>query len=135
MVTMAPQYTYDGPCPQPAEVTNFVELANGERHWICGCGFCPEPDPTPACDTMASMVPPCTVRTEAGARAGAPCPNCGHTNLVHPGPDNPDVVECVICGLTMPMAVPVRERRRGPIQREPTTREPAEGETEPTGRE
>jgi hypothetical protein len=41
------QYTYDGPCPQPAEVTTLVDLANGERHWICGCGFCPEPDPTP----------------------------------------------------------------------------------------
>jgi hypothetical protein len=47
------------------------------------------------------------------------------------------VVECVICDLTLPMAVPVRERRRGPIQREPAEREAVEGEgeTEPTGRE
>lgn len=42
------QHHYDGPCPSPAEVTTWSDLANGERHWICGCGFCPEPDPTPA---------------------------------------------------------------------------------------
>ena len=41
------QYYYDGPCPQPAEVTNFEELGRQEKHWLCGCGFCPEPDPTP----------------------------------------------------------------------------------------
>jgi hypothetical protein len=25
------QYTYDGPCPNPAEVTALVDLANGEQ--------------------------------------------------------------------------------------------------------
>lgn len=41
------QHHYDGPCPQPAEITNYGDLARGERRWLCGCGFCPEPDPTP----------------------------------------------------------------------------------------
>jgi hypothetical protein len=42
------QHDYDGPCPRPAEVTTWDDLARGERHWLCGCGFCPQPDPTPA---------------------------------------------------------------------------------------
>lgn len=40
--------THEGPCPSPAEVTSFSDLANGQRYWVCGCGFCPQPDPTPA---------------------------------------------------------------------------------------
>jgi hypothetical protein len=28
---------------------------------------------------------------------GAPCDNCGHTNLVHPGPQNPSLTACAIC--------------------------------------
>jgi hypothetical protein len=42
------QHDYDGPCPRPVEVTAWDDLAKGERHWLCGCGFCPQPDPTPA---------------------------------------------------------------------------------------
>ena len=43
----------------------------------------------------------CTNRTdptsEVQAWAGAPCPDCGHTMLVHGGPANPALELCVTC--------------------------------------
>ena len=35
----------------------------------------------------------------AGERFGAPCPDCGHTNLVHPHSGNPALTACVLCEL------------------------------------
>ena len=28
---------------------------------------------------------------------GAPCPDCGHTTLLHPGPANPGLAYCLTC--------------------------------------
>jgi hypothetical protein len=42
---------------------------------------------------------PCQARGFTGAQLGAPCPDCGHNNLVHPGIHNPALMACVICEL------------------------------------
>lgn len=38
-------------CPEPIDIATYEDLAQGRRHWVCGCGQCPTPpppDPTPA---------------------------------------------------------------------------------------
>lgn len=35
--------------------------------------------------------------TEAPAWLGAPCPDCGHTSLGHPGVTNPTLDGCLVC--------------------------------------
>lgn len=30
---------------------------------------------------------------------GEACPDCGHTNVLHPGPHNPSLDECLVCRL------------------------------------
>lgn len=45
--------------------------------------------------------PACVRRYMLGAVTGAPCRDCGHTNLVHGGGHNPDLTACVICQLVM----------------------------------
>lgn len=42
----------------------------------------------------------CTRPAMAGDFIGHPCPDCGHTNLVHPGASNPALRHCVLCELT-----------------------------------
>jgi predicted RNA-binding Zn-ribbon protein involved in translation (DUF1610 family) len=32
---------------------------------------------------------------------GHPCPDCGHTNIAHPGSMNPRLRSCVICEMLM----------------------------------
>lgn len=41
----------------------------------------------------------CTKPTFAGETPGEACQECGHTNLVHPGPHNSAVNACVVCEL------------------------------------
>lgn len=41
----------------------------------------------------------CTIQTAMNEPIGAPCAYCGHTNLVHPGPQNPALDTCVTCAL------------------------------------
>ena len=42
----------------------------------------------------------CTRSTGGSDRIGAACPDCGHTNLVHPQAyANPSLTACVICEL------------------------------------
>jgi hypothetical protein len=39
MVDIDPPFAaYDGPCPRPAEVTHFGDLAARRRVYLCGCG-------------------------------------------------------------------------------------------------
>lgn len=39
-----------------------------------------------------------TATTEAAPTwLGAPCPDCGHTTLAHPGPANPALTACMVC--------------------------------------
>jgi hypothetical protein len=45
------------------------------------------------------MNPPCVAQIRGSDPIGAPCPDCGHTNLVHPGHANPALTECVLCVL------------------------------------
>lgn len=40
---------------------------------------------------------PCTRRNAAGEAIGEACPECGHTNVVHPGRANPALDACVLC--------------------------------------
>lgn len=40
---------------------------------------------------------PCTRTFNAGQVLGRACPDCRHTNLVHPGGHNPDIRQCVLC--------------------------------------
>lgn len=47
----------------------------------------------------AIMPEPCARRVRAGEVIGAACPDCGHTNSVHPGTQNPAVESCVLCRL------------------------------------
>lgn len=42
----------------------------------------------------------CTKAAMVGDRVGEACKECGHTNLVHHGPHNPALIECVLCVLT-----------------------------------
>lgn len=42
---------------------------------------------------------PCRRPVAAGDLIGTPCPDCGHTNLIHPGTHNPALECCVICEL------------------------------------
>lgn len=39
----------------------------------------------------------CVRRTPDGEAIGEPCPDCGHTNLLHPGPTNPGLGACLAC--------------------------------------
>lgn len=41
----------------------------------------------------------CRSGIPANSMIGVPCPNCGHTDLVHPGGHNPAVGECLLCVL------------------------------------
>lgn len=41
----------------------------------------------------------CTKDDWDGEMIGEPCGVCGHTNVVHPGPQNPSVEQCVLCVL------------------------------------
>lgn len=41
----------------------------------------------------------CTRRSKGSERIGAPCPDCGHTNIAHPGVGNPSLTECAICSM------------------------------------
>jgi hypothetical protein len=50
-------------------------------------------------ENIARELGACTRRTEVGDRIGSPCPTCGHTNVLHPGPHNPALTMCVICEL------------------------------------
>lgn len=39
----------------------------------------------------------CRSGISAGMMIGIPCPNCGHTDLVHPGGHNPAISSCLLC--------------------------------------
>lgn len=43
------------------------------------------------------MKEPCQKVPIAGSIIGAPCFDCGHTNMVHPGSHNPAITVCVLC--------------------------------------
>jgi hypothetical protein len=43
--------------------------------------------------------PICRSGIPAGSMIGVPCPNCGHTDLAHPGGHNPAIGECLLCRL------------------------------------
>ena len=45
------------------------------------------------------MTEPCTRQTIVGDVIGSACPDCGHTNVVHPGAHNPAIESCVLCRL------------------------------------
>lgn len=40
---------------------------------------------------------PCLTVPESLSWASQPCPDCGHTALVHPGPSNPALFGCALC--------------------------------------
>lgn len=40
---------------------------------------------------------PCERATQGTDMLGAPCPACGHSNMLHPGRPNPDLGACVVC--------------------------------------
>jgi hypothetical protein len=44
---------------------------------------------------------PCVWSHGRDAVIGESCSACGHTNLVHPGPNNPSLTACVICQLLL----------------------------------
>lgn len=54
----------------------------------------PEPD-----ESNAARVAPyvCHASTSTADVIGAPCRECGHTNLAHPGNHNPTLDACAIC--------------------------------------
>ena len=39
----------------------------------------------------------CTRRNSGTDIIGAPCPQCGHTNMLHPGTANPSLEACALC--------------------------------------
>lgn len=39
----------------------------------------------------------CRAGVSPGQMIGVPCPNCGHTDLVHPGVHNPAISACLVC--------------------------------------
>lgn len=42
----------------------------------------------------------CTTQALGSDRIGAACPDCGHTNIVHPNPQgNPSLTHCLFCSL------------------------------------
>lgn len=41
----------------------------------------------------------CVRSSDRVERMGAPCPECQHTNLVHPNLGNPALTECAVCRL------------------------------------
>lgn len=52
------------------------------------------------CDRCESgRVQACGRRSRPGDVIGAACPDCGHTNLLHPGPSNPALSACIVCEL------------------------------------
>lgn len=46
----------------------------------------------------------CTRPSHGGEKFGEACPECAHTNLVHPNPGNPGLSECQICVMHAVMA-------------------------------
>jgi hypothetical protein len=46
---------------------------------------------------MSERDEPCRVGVVAGQVVTRPCPNCGHVQLLHPGPHNPALRACLIC--------------------------------------
>lgn len=40
----------------------------------------------------------------AGQIVATPCPDCGHTNVLHPGVHNPKLDECLVCRLEATLA-------------------------------
>lgn len=71
-------------CPRPG-CTNEVTMADVEVMTV-------DRRAVSAGDPVA-----CTTPTPAGEVLGKPCPDCGHTNLAHPGASNPSLSVCVIC--------------------------------------
>lgn len=41
----------------------------------------------------------CAIPTAGNESIGAPCAYCGHTNIAHPGPQNPALESCAVCQL------------------------------------
>lgn len=61
---------------------------------------------------VAAAKAPCTRSTMVSDMIGGACGACGHTNLVHPGPQNPSVSACALC--TIPVRKPVPARAPDP---------------------
>lgn len=47
-----------------------------------------------------SWVKACRMRVIAGQLIDVACPNCGHTQHLHPGPHNPALRACLLCELS-----------------------------------
>lgn len=46
------------------------------------------------------MPDPCCTKSDfTGEVIGNACPDCGHTNVLHPGRHNPALNECLVCVL------------------------------------
>lgn len=66
----------------------------------------------------------CTKSDWEGEVVGAACPDCGHTNAVHPGVHNPVLDACVLCrlrprgmaGSREPLCVIAEEEHDGDVQ-------------------
>lgn len=43
----------------------------------------------------------CQNHTMPNESIGAPCSACGHTNLAHPGGQNPSLDQCAVCALVV----------------------------------
>jgi hypothetical protein len=39
----------------------------------------------------------CRNPTRVGDIVGKPCKECGHANIVHPGPGTPAITQCLLC--------------------------------------
>jgi hypothetical protein len=58
----------------------------------------------------------CTRETPVGSIIGEPCPVCGHTNIVHPGRNNPALDGCLLCVLTAKLDDPVNSEIAPPAE-------------------